>query len=174
MSKELMRLVLDTNVWLDWLVFNDPSVAALKAAHAEGRIEIAIDSACFDELRAVLGYPEFSLNDSKIKNHLAYVECCAIKVDEKLPSPSGRRAGDEGRATTTNSRFTKMSSRLPLPRCADPDDQKFLELARDAEAHWLITKDKALLEIRRGQLKEATFRICTPVQWANTDLHSGL
>ena len=25
------RLILDTNVWLDWLLFDDPSVAALKA-----------------------------------------------------------------------------------------------------------------------------------------------
>jgi len=38
-------LVLDTNVWLDWLLFDDPSVAALKAAVAEGRAEVFIDAA---------------------------------------------------------------------------------------------------------------------------------
>ena len=31
-----MRLVLDTNVWIDWLVFDDPSIAPLKAAQQSG------------------------------------------------------------------------------------------------------------------------------------------
>ena len=140
-----MRVVLDTNVWLDWLVFDDPSVAALKAAYHEERIEIVIDSACLDELGAVLSYPEFSLDDPQIKTHLANVERCAIQADIR-------------RAAHTS----------PLPRCTDPDDQKFLELARDAKADWLITKDKALLGIRRSLLKTVTFRIGTPEKWAES------
>ena len=34
-----------------------------------------------------------------------------------------------------------------LPRCRDPHDQKFLELARAAGADALVTKDRALLEL---------------------------
>jgi len=30
-----MRMVLDTQVWIDWLVFDDPSVAALREAASE-------------------------------------------------------------------------------------------------------------------------------------------
>jgi len=37
-----VRLVLDTNVWLDWLVFDDPSIATVKAAVATKRAEVFI------------------------------------------------------------------------------------------------------------------------------------
>jgi len=49
-----VRLVLDTNVWIDWLVFDDPSIARLKTAHQHGRIIIVINEACLEELHAVL------------------------------------------------------------------------------------------------------------------------
>jgi len=47
-----LRLVLDTNVWLDWLVFDDPSIAAIKAAVETKRAEIFIDAACEGRARA--------------------------------------------------------------------------------------------------------------------------
>ena len=50
------RLVLDTNVWLDWLVFRDPGVEPLKSAVAAGHAEILIDEACEAELARVLAY----------------------------------------------------------------------------------------------------------------------
>ena len=143
-----MRVVLDTNVWLDWLVFDDPSVAALKSAHATGQIHI--DPACLDELRNVLAYPQFQL-------------------DPKTQVALGSTA-----EAIANARYERSANIARLPRCPDLDDQKFLELARDSQADWLITKDKALLEIRRGQLKGTTFRIATPVQWADTDSQLGL
>src|SRR6266700_2213649 len=50
------RAVLDTNVWLDWLVFDDPSTAPIKAAVAASRAEVLIDAACEAELERALGY----------------------------------------------------------------------------------------------------------------------
>lgn len=138
-----MRLVLDTNVWIDWLVFDDPSTAPLKAAHRDGRIYIVVNEACLAELNAVLAYPEFSLDDVQKRNHMAEVDRCSIRHEDRWP----------GGPTA-------------LPRCDDPDDQKFLELARDAQAGWLITRDKALLRIRRNKLEAAGFRIGTPEHWA--------
>ena len=138
-----MRLVLDTNVWIDWLVFDDPAIAPLKAAHQDGRIQIVINEACLQELNAVLAYPEFKLDDAQKQNHLAEVDRCTIRHDDQRPV----------RPTA-------------LPRCDDPDDQKFLELACDAQADWLITRDKALLRVRRKKLEAAGFRIGTPKQWA--------
>jgi putative PIN family toxin of toxin-antitoxin system len=140
-----MRLVLDTNVWIDWLVFDDPSITPIKAAQQDGRIHIVVDEACLGELNAVLAYPEFGLDDAQKKNHLAEVARCTIMHDDRQP----KRA-------------------ILLPRCSDPDDQKFLELARDAQADWLITRDKALLRIRRKRLEAAGFRIGTPMQWAGS------
>jgi predicted nucleic acid-binding protein len=49
-----LRLVLDTNIWLDWLVFDDPAVMPLKSACSEGLARIAINAACLDELGRVL------------------------------------------------------------------------------------------------------------------------
>src|SRR6266545_576184 len=51
-----LRAVLDTNVWLDWLVFDDPSIAPIKAAVAAERAEVFIDAACEAELERALGY----------------------------------------------------------------------------------------------------------------------
>ena len=110
------RLVLDTNVWIDWLVFDDPAIAPLKAAHQDGHVDIVVNDAVLGELNSVLAYPEFRLDDAQKKNHLAEVDRCSTRHVDHQP----RRA-------------------LILPRCSDPDDQKFLELVRDTQADWLIT-----------------------------------
>jgi len=47
-----------------------------------------------------------------------------------------------------------------LPRCKDPDDQKFLELAARTGANLLVSKDKALLRLARKP--GLPFRIATP------------
>jgi len=134
-----MRIVLDTNIWLDWLVFNDPAVMPLKAACSDGAVRIAINAACLEELGRVLAYPEFEL-DAATRNALfTQVRNCTYRVETRLLSP--------------------------LPRCTDPDDQKFLELARDARADWLITKDKAVLSLARKRWEVVGFRIGTPEHW---------
>ena len=135
-----MRLVLDTNIWLDWLVFDDPAVMPLKSACSDGLVRIAINAACLEELGRVLAYPEFE-QDAATRNALfTQVRNCTYRVDTRLLSP--------------------------LPRCADPDDQKFLELARDAKADWLITKDKALLSLGKKRLAGTGFRIGLPEHWS--------
>ena len=134
-----MRLVLDTNIWLDWLVFHDPAVMPLKSWWREGLVQIPINAACLEELGRVLVYPEFELNAATRNGLFTQVRSNTYRVDKALLSP--------------------------LPRCADPDDQKFLELARDAQADWLITKDKALLHLARKRWKAPDFRIGTPENW---------
>jgi len=56
-------------------------------------------------------------------------------------------------------------SGVRLPVCTDKDDQKFLELARDASADILITKDKALLKLARRTAKAGMFQIMLPEKW---------
>ncbi len=60
---------------------------------------------------------------------------------------------------------TAATGAAPLPVCSDRDDQKFLELARDAQAAVLVTKDKALLKLARRTAKAGMFRILTPQAW---------
>jgi predicted nucleic acid-binding protein len=55
------------------------------------------------------------------------------------------------------------AERAQLPACRDPDDQKFLESALAARAEFLVTKDRALLDLARRALR---FRILTPEGFA--------
>ena len=139
-SARALRLVLDTNVWLDWLVFRDASIAALQAAVSAGRAEILIDSACLLELERVLGYPlgRFSLG------------------------ASGQAAALEDCRRIARSIETPLAPRQALPACRDQDDQKFLALALAGEADMLLTKDEALLELRR----RTPFAIVRPGEFA--------
>jgi uncharacterized protein len=132
------RLVLDTNVWLDWLVFDEPALAPLRAAQAAGRVEIVMDDACEAELARVLAY---DLGKHTIG---AEAQASCIARCRKV----AKRAGAES-AVAANE----------LPRCSDPDDQKFLELALAARADVLVTKDQALLDLSRRKLP---FRIAAP------------
>ncbi len=134
------RLVLDTNVWLDWLVFDDPSIAAIKAAVAANRAEIFIDAACEAELERALGYDlgrKFTLD--------AHAQGACIAECRRVARRIDSRAAEAERAR--------------LPTCRDPDDQKFLEAALAARAEFLVTKDRALLDLARRPLP---FRILTP------------
>jgi uncharacterized protein len=135
-----LRLVLDTNVWLDWLAFGDPSVAAIKAAVAEGRAEVFIDSECEAELERALGYDlgrKFTLHATAQAGCLA--ECRRVARRIGAPATAAECAG--------------------LPRCRDKDDQKFLEAALAAGADFLVTKDRRLLDLAR---RTARFGILPP------------
>lgn len=136
-----MRLVLDTNVWLDWLVFGDARVAPLRAAVEAGHAQIFIDAPCEAELARVLAYPlrKPPLDEAAREACLAECRRVAKPIDAIAVTPA------------------------PLPRCADPDDQKFLEAALAARAHALVTRDGELLALARRQLP---FRIVTPGAFA--------
>ena len=143
-----LRLVLDTNVWLDWLAFDDATIMPLKRTQAAGTIEIFSDEACTRELIAVLNYDlgKRSLDAETQKVKLAEFQ----RLVRPHPNPPLlRRGGSEDTAT-------------PLPKCRDPDDQKFLELARDCGADYLVTKDNALLVLARRKTRPAPCRIVTP------------
>jgi hypothetical protein len=74
-------------------------------------------------------------------------------------SPSRKNADG---AVTTRFAGPPSGAVTALPRCADRDDQKFLELARDSGADWLVTADKALLKLARRDRLRGLFRILTP------------
>ena len=139
----MMRVVLDTNVWLDWLVFHDRGVVPLKAAHAAGQLEIIRSPAGEQELERVLAYD-------------------ALK---RLVDAASRPVFMENmyKASSLHDGSTRAGT---LPTCRDPDDQAFLELARDCGADLLVSKDRDLLELRRAKFglagSAAGFRIVTP------------
>jgi len=139
-----VRLVLDTNVWLDWLVFDDPCVAPIKAAVAAGGAEVFIDAACEAELERALGYDlgrKFTIDAQAQAACLAECRRVARRIESACPE----------------------AERTQLPACRDPDDQKFMEAALAAKAHFLVTKDRALLELARRTLR---FSIVPPEGFA--------
>jgi putative PIN family toxin of toxin-antitoxin system len=134
------RIVLDTNVCLDLFVFKDPRWAGLLAAIESGAVEAITRADCRDEYLIVLHYKHLPLDDDSRPLSAARFDQL-IKV--VAPPESGIR----------------------LPVCSDRDDQKFLELARDAQADILITKDKALLKLARRLAKAGMFRVIVPEAW---------
>ncbi len=131
------RVVLDTNVVLDWLVFRDPGVAHIAGALLARTLVVLTNDACKEELTRVLEYT-------------------ALHLD----APARRAALENYRRTAVHHAGTVDGT--PLPRCRDPDDQKFLELARDGKARFLITKDKALLRLARSRYCLRAFAIVMP------------
>lgn len=139
------RLVLDTNVVLDLYFFEDAALVALRRALDAGTVECLASAATLDEYRRVLAYPAFALPPTRQQ---ALLERYA------------------GRA-----RFTADGTFVRLPRCRDPDDQKFLTLAAAGAADALVSKDRALLKLRRSCARQ--FRIVDPAQalgWLDREL----
>lgn len=130
-------LVLDTNVVLDLLHFDDATVRPLRHALEAGRVGCAVSDATLDEWRRVLMYPEFVLD-------------------------AGQQADLFARYATLAQPAVPMGVNADLPICTDPDDQKFLELAAAAHVRALVSKDRALLKLRRRCASR--FQIMTPAE----------
>lgn len=139
MAASTPRVVLDTNVCLDLFVFGDPRCAAIDAALRAGTVEAVTSVACEEEWRAVLCYPQLALDPD-----------------------ARRRASDAFDALVRRLPVTQASG---VPRCADPDDQKFLALAACAGARWLLSRDRALLALTRRSVRLCGFAIVAPQAW---------
>ena len=136
--------VLDTNVVLDLLHFDDAPARPVRLALEDGRVRCVVAEGTLEELRRVLTYPEFALGPSQQVALLArYQALCEM---------AARIGVDPG-----------------LPVCSDPDDQKFIELAAAVGAQALVSKDRAVLKLRRRCAPQ--FQIMTPaeaVRWLDT------
>src|ERR1700736_1339823 len=122
-----LRAVLDSNVWIDILVFDDPITRPIRAALEAGTLQALIDARCLKELTYVLDYPQFV-----------------------------RFAVNKAEALETGARLSQLvepepppEDAPPLPKCRDRDDQKFLELAHAIKADWLGSKIRALPKISK-------------------------
>ncbi|TFW00766.1 putative toxin-antitoxin system toxin component, PIN family [Oxalobacteraceae bacterium OM1] len=137
------RIVIDTNVCLDLFVFRDPRWAALLDALKAGAVEAVTTERCRNEWLAVLHYPHLPL-DAESRPRIA------AEFDALIHCIAPDRPAEPA----------------PLPTCKDRDDQKFLELARDAGAAMLITKDKALLKLAKRTARSGLFAVIPPERWS--------
>jgi predicted nucleic acid-binding protein len=167
-----LRLVLDTNVWLDWLVFADPDVAPIKAAVAAGKAEVFVDEASEAELVRVLAYP-FGNKTLTVEAQAACLAECRRTASRYEGGGSERgfrqtclRTSESANARRDAARRAGIGNESqPLPLCSDPDDQKFLDLALSCRAEFLVTRDRDLLELSRHRDPLPPFRILTPKQF---------
>jgi predicted nucleic acid-binding protein len=123
------RLVLDTNIVLDWLVFEDPAAEALNDAVLGQRATPCIDEFALGELRCVLARPGLGLDAAHRARTLDRYRVAA----EWFPA---RAAGTP-------------ESLQGFPRCRDPDDQPFLLLTCRAKARALVSRDRQVLAMAR-------------------------
>jgi putative PIN family toxin of toxin-antitoxin system len=134
-------LILDTNVILDWLVFDDFAAQPLVKALAAGQLIWIATAAMLDELDAVLDRPLPARWEG------------ARQMAKALPARS--------LATVVN---TPQASAQP-PQCSDRADQKFVDLALASRVRWLLTHDRALLRLARA-LRGAGITVATPATWS--------
>lgn len=120
-----LPVVVDTNVVLDLLVFDDPGARALGQALATGTLCWLATPVMREELQRVLAYPAIRkrpratpLDDAQV---LARYDALSQRADPPAPC---------------------------AVRCADRDDQGFIDLAA-AHRAMLLSKDKAVLRLRR-------------------------
>ena len=134
-------LVLDTNVVLDWLVFRDPRLAPLAAALETGTVTWAACPRMREELSRTLIYASLQAWSPDSEHTLA----CFDRLAVISPDPPPPQAS-------------------PL-LCSDPDDQVFIDLALARNASWLLTRDRALLKLKRRAAGRG-LQIAPPESWA--------
>jgi len=123
-----MTVVLDTNIILDLWVFNDPAAQPLAQALNQDRLHWLATPAMRDELARVVGYP-----------HIAARLAAAV-----LDATGVLQAFDR------HTHLVDAPARAGIT-CADPDDQKFIDLAIAHQAQ-LLSKDNAILCMKKQLL----------------------
>lgn len=141
------RIVLDTNVLLSLWVFDDSRFLPIRAAIEKGRWVALTDAACLAEFERVLDYPAFKLDATRQR----YILDDYAAIARPIP----------------------LSPCQSLPRCSDRDDQKFLELACNGAARFVVTADKALLKLARHKTfrEKLEIRIVGPQQFLENSVN---
>lgn len=132
-------VVLDTNVLLDWWVFGDPLARPLAQAIEAGQLDwIACES---------------------MRTEWNHVWPRSVFAKWK-PNPQVTQAAFD------RVRWVPVPSKAPWT-CKDPDDQVFIDLAVAHQARWLISKDAAVLQMRKRMLLK-NIQVCTLKDWSQS------
>lgn len=133
-------MVLDTNVMLDVWLFGDARAATLAQALGKGHLQHVATAAMLEELRDVLGRPALARWAARVPEAWAAITAhCAVVARPDAPDPA-------------------------LPRCEDPDDQMFIDLACCLRLPWLVSRDKAVLKLARAA-RAWGVSVIQPFEW---------
>lgn len=140
-SSARVRVVLDTNAVLDLWAFTDARVQGLRAALQAGELDWVGTPGMRLELQHVLARGVGVGYGAAPEAVLAHWDRWARPWPQTEPPPAQHRL-----------------------RCRDADDQKFLDLALESQAQWLLTSDRDLLSLARHAARLGV-RICSPQAW---------
>ena len=115
------RIVIDTSVFIRAVLFRGPT-SRLVSLWQKGTISVLMSSAILKEYARALAYPKFKLTRTEIRG---------IIEQELLPYVSP----------------VKVKSTLHVIT-QDPSDDKFLELAQEGKADYILSGDKHLLDLK--------------------------
>lgn len=136
-------VVLDTNVVLDWLLFHDPHCGTLASMLEQRRLLWYASPEMRQELASVLSRPMLQRWQPDCERILS--------IFDHLTLAGGVDGGNSPGAVS--------------PMCSrDPDDQKFIDLAVQVRARWLLSRDLALLRLARPA-RQVGIEILTPAHW---------
>lgn len=134
-------IVLDTNAALDWLVFDNPELSLPRAAILTGAIRWIATSAMREEFGFILeGANLAAWKPDPLTIWAVWDRHCVLRPEPPAGDPTKR------------------------PRCSDPDDQMFIDLAIAESARWLVSRDKAVLKLAR-RLRPFGVEVVTPLGW---------
>ena len=119
--KKVRRVVLDTNVLVSALLFTG-ELSKIVDLWRQGKVIPLISRETFEELRAVLEYPKFSLAPDEIQS---------IIENEILPFFEVVEIKGKVRGV-----------------CRDPGDDKFLACALSGSAHFILSGDRDLIDLK--------------------------
>ena len=136
-------LVLDTNVVLDWLVFREASSQLLHSKVVAGSVRWLASDAMRDEL--------------------AHILARGI-VDDWSPDREAVWGAWQRHAVLLPDPPFSAAARL---RCTDADDQKFIDFALAHRARWLLSRDRAVLKLRK-RAAVLGLSILTPEAWSRS------
>lgn len=138
-------IILDTNVVLDWLVFEHPPGCRIGADIVAGRRRWIGSPEMREELEDVLGRLLTQPDLRRWEHRYALAMEMVSRWQQSVPTPAP----------------------LPHPmrlRCTDPDDQIFIDLALSRCTPWLVSRDRALLRLAR-RARAHGVEVVTPEQW---------
>lgn len=118
-----MRVVLDTNVVVSAVLIRVGNERHILDAWRDGAFDLVLSPQLLQELGRVLSYPR--IRDRRWMTGAEVVELLQIFAEESILVP--------GQLAVTASR--------------DPTDDKFLAAALEADADYLVTRDKDLLTL---------------------------
>jgi putative PIN family toxin of toxin-antitoxin system len=113
------RVVLDTNVFVSGIISGKNAPGLILRSFQCGKIMVLISDEVMDEYLKVLSYPKIRKYPMVTDEYVAHV--CALLIHE--------------------AERIEVHNRITLS--ADPDDNKFLELAVDGEATMVVSGDKS-------------------------------